>query len=168
MHSARWDDTVCLKGKHVGVIGSAASAVQLVPEVAKEAAELTVFQRSPNWIIPKVDREVTDEEKTLMMTDPERASSLGQHNRQMIFDRSEYFFWQAFEWTEPGRAAFTRIALNHLKDQVSDPVLRKKLEPDYPIGCKRVVPTDAYYPALMRNNVTPCHRRHLPDHRAGY
>jgi len=60
MHSARWDDTVCLKGKHVGVIGSAASAVQLVPEVAKEAAELTVFQRSPNWIIPKVDREVTD------------------------------------------------------------------------------------------------------------
>ncbi len=154
MHSARWDDTVCLKAKRVGVIGSAASAVQLVPEVAKEATELTVFQRSPNWIIPKVDREVTDEEKALMMTNPDRAASLGQHNRQMIFDRSEYFFWQAFEWNEVGRAAFTRIALNHMEAQVPDPNLRKKLRPDYPIGCKRVLPTDAYYPALMRNNVS--------------
>jgi cation diffusion facilitator CzcD-associated flavoprotein CzcO len=154
MHSARWDDTVSMKGKRIGVIGSAASAVQLVPEVAKEASMLTVFQRSPNWIIPKVDREVTDEEKALMMTNPERAAGLGQHNRQMIFDRSEYFFWQAFEWTEPGRAAFTRIALNHLEAQVSDPELRKKLTPDYPIGCKRVLPTDAYYPALLRDNVT--------------
>lgn len=97
MHSAHWDDTVCLKGKRVGVIGSAASAVQIVPEVAKEAAELTVFQRSPNWIIPKVDREIANEEKAHMMTEPDRAASLGQHNRQMIFDRSEYFFWQAFE-----------------------------------------------------------------------
>ena len=154
MHSARWDDTVCLKGKSVGVIGSAASAVQIVPEVAKEAAELTVFQRSPNWIIPKVDRVVTDEEKALMITKPERAVSLGQHNRQMIFDRSEYFFWQAFEWTEAGRAAFTRIALNHLESQVSDPELRKKLRPDFPIGCKRVLPTDTFYPALMRDNVS--------------
>ncbi len=154
MHSARWDDSVSLKGKRVGVIGSAASAVQIVPEVAKEASLLTVFQRSPNWIIPKVDREITNEEKTLMITKPDRASNLGQHNRQMIFDRSEYFFWQAFEWNEVGRAAFTRIALNHMEAQVSDSELREKLKPDYPIGCKRVLPTDAYYPALMRDNVS--------------
>ena len=76
MHAARWDDGIDLKGKRVGVVGSAASAVQLIPEVAKEAGALTVFQRTPNWIVPRNDREVTDEEKAMMMTYPEVAMRL--------------------------------------------------------------------------------------------
>jgi len=154
MHSARWKDDVSLSDKRVGVVGSAASAVQLIPEVAKEAAALTVFQRSANYVIPKIDRAVTDEEKTLMTTAPDIAASLGLRQREMMYDHSEYFYWQTFSWTETGRAAFSRIALNNLEDHVPDPELRKKLTPDYPIGCKRVLVASDFYPAMMRENVS--------------
>lgn len=153
MHSARWDESVSMKGKRVGVIGSAASAVQLIPEVAKEAAYLTVFQRTPNWVIPRLDREITDEEKALMMTEPELAIDMGKRNRQLIYDNADHFFWQAFEWTPEGRAAFTRQATDHLNAQVPDEELRRKLTPDYPIGCKRILITDDFYPALMQEHV---------------
>lgn len=149
-HSARWDHSVSLKGKRVGVIGSAASAVQLIPEVAKEAAHLTVFQRTPNWVIPRLDRPITEEEKALMMTEPHVA----QLGREQIYAGADYLFWQVFSWTKEGRAAYTRVALNHLEEQVPDPELRKKLTPDYPIGCKRILITDDFYPALMRPNVS--------------
>ena len=69
-HSARWDHSVPLEGKRVGVIGSAASAVQLIPEVAKVAGHLTVFQRTPNWLLPRMDREITEEEMALLITAP--------------------------------------------------------------------------------------------------
>lgn len=148
-HSARWDHSVSLKGKRVGIIGSAASAVQIIPEIAKEAKHLTVFQRTPNWVVPRLDRPITDEEKALMMTAPHVAMM----GRDLIYQNADYLFWQAFSWTKEGRAAYTRIALNHLAEQVPDPELRKKLTPDYPIGCKRILYADDIYPALMRDNV---------------
>lgn len=149
-HSARWDHSVDLMGKRVGVIGSAASAVQLIPEVAKVASHLTVFQRTPNWIIPRLDRPITEEEKALMMTVPEIAG-LG---REMIYANADHLFWQVFSWTKEGRAAYTRIALNQLEEQIPDPEMRKKLTPNYPIGCKRILITDDFYPTLMRDNVS--------------
>jgi cation diffusion facilitator CzcD-associated flavoprotein CzcO len=149
-HSARWDHTVSLKGKRVAIVGSAASAVQIIPEIAKEVKQLTVFQRTPNWVIPRLDRPITDEEKALMMTAPHVAML----NRDLIYQGADYLLWQVFSWTKEGRAAYTRIALNHLAEQVSDPELRKKLTPDYPIGCKRVLIADDIYPALTRDNVT--------------
>ena len=133
MHSARWDQNVSLKGKRVGVIGSAASAVQLIPEVAKEAAHMTVFQRTPNWVIPRNDQEISDETKALMMTDIELAMDLGKRNRDLLYDNADHFFWKAFEWTPEGRAAFTRQATDQLEKQIPDAELRKKLLPDYPI-----------------------------------
>lgn len=148
-HSARWDHSVKLAGKRVAIVGSAASAVQIIPEVAKEAAQLTVFQRTPNWVVPRLDRAITEEEKALAMTVPHVAMMA----RDMVYQNADHFFWQAFSWTKEGRAAYTRVALNHLEEQVNDPVLRKKLTPDYPIGCKRILYTDDYYPALMRPNV---------------
>ena len=154
MHSARWNETVALKDKRVGVIGSAASAIQLIPEVAKDASALTVFQRSANYVIPKIDRKITAEEKALMSTVPEIAKNLGQHQRKMMYDHSEYFYWQTFSWTEEGRASFSRVALNHLAENVSDPELLKKLTPDYPIGCKRILVANDFYPAMMRDNVS--------------
>jgi cation diffusion facilitator CzcD-associated flavoprotein CzcO len=154
MHSARWDESVDLRGKRVACIGSAASAVQLIPEVAKEAGHLTVFQRSPNWCIPRNDAAITPEDKALLMTDLEGAMKLGALNREIIFERADRFFWQAFEWTPAGRAALTRTALDHLHAQVADPELRAKLTPDYPIGCKRVLFVDDYYPALQQPNVS--------------
>lgn len=149
-HSARWDHAVSLKGKRVAIVGSAASAVQIIPEIAKEVKHLTVFQRTPNWVIPRLDRPITDEEKALMMTAPHVAMM----NRDLIYQGADYLFWQAFSWTKEGRAAYTRVALNHLAEQVPDPELRKKLTPDYPIGCKRVLIADDIYPALTRENVT--------------
>ncbi len=153
MHSARWDHSVSWEGKRVGVIGSAASAVQIIPEMAKTAAHLTVFQRTPNWVVPRNDREIPPEETALMMSEPEMAVSLAERNRQLIYDNADHFFWKAFEWTPEGRAAYTRQAMDHLQAQVPDPELRKKLTPDYPVGCKRILITDDYYPALMRDNV---------------
>lgn len=153
LHSARWDASVDLKGKRVGVIGSAASAVQLIPEVAKEAAHLTVFQRTPNWMVPRNDRAVTDEEKAMMMTFPEVAMRLNDAARQATWENADYFFWQAFQWTPEGRAAYTRQAKDHLEAQVPDPELRRKLTPDYPIGCKRILICDDFYPTLMQDHV---------------
>lgn len=149
-HSARWDHKVDLKGKRAGVIGSAASAVQLIPEVAKEAGHLTVFQRTPNWVIPRLDRAITEEEKALAMT----ALEIAHLGREQIYANADHLFWQVFAWTKEGRAAYTRVALNHLEEQVPDAELRKKLTPDYPIGCKRILITDDFYPALMRPNVS--------------
>ena len=152
-HSARWPEGIDLTGRRVGVIGTAASAVQLVPELAKVADHLTVFQRSPNWIAPRDDKAVTPEELALMFTRPEMAVKLGAMQREMIFENADHYFWQVFEWTPEGRAAFTRIALDHLAAQVPDAALRARLTPDYPIGCKRVLFADDFYPALMRENV---------------
>ena len=149
-HSARWDHGVDLKGKRVGIVGSAASAVQIIPEVAKLAEHLTVFQRTPNWVIPRLDRPITDEEKALMMTAPELAAM----GRELTFLNADHLFWQAFSWTKEGRDAYTRVALNHLAEQVPDENLRKKLTPDYPIGCTRILIADDFYPALMRPNVS--------------
>ncbi|WP_375288724.1 flavin-containing monooxygenase [Sphingomonas sp.] len=153
-HAAEWPEALDLTGKRVGVIGSAASAVQFIPEIAKEAAQLVVFQRTPNWVVPRNDHEVTPETKALMMTNIEMAMKLGASQRAMIFDNADAFFWQAFQFTPEGRAAFTRTALDHLEAQVPDPELRAKLTPEYPIGCKRILICDDFYPALMRENVT--------------
>ena len=152
VHSARWRDDVALDGR-VGVVGSAASAVQLIPEVAEKAEQLVVFQRSPNWVEPRADREITPEEKALMATDLEAAMRIGEMNRQLIYEGADHFFWKTFSWTEEGRAAHTRLAMDHLHAQVPDAELRAKLTPDYPIGCRRILFTDDFYPALMRENV---------------
>ena len=153
MHSARWDHSVSLEGKRVGVIGSAASAIQIIPEAAKVAGQLTVFQRTPNWVIPRRDVPISKQEQALMFTEPETAMELAARNRQLIFDNADHFFWQAFKWTPEGREAYTTIATNHLNEQVKDPELRKKLTPDYPVGCRRILIADDYFPALQRDNV---------------
>ena len=153
MHSARWDHSVNFEGKRVGVIGCAASAVQLIPELAKVASTLTIFQRSPNWIVQRNDRPVPPEELALLMTDPETAQKLGAATRNLLYENADVFFWQAFSWTPEGRAAYTHQATEHLNDQVKDEALRKKLTPSYPIGCRRILFCDDYYPCLQEEHV---------------
>lgn len=154
MHSAAWDHSVDFAGKKVGVIGAAASAVQLIPEVAKVAGHLTVFQRTPNYVGPRNDRVIRASEVAMLMSDPEAAMDIGARARQLTFDNADNFFWKAFSWTPEGRAAYTEIARDHLEAQISDPDLRAKLTPDYPAGCKRFLFADTFYPALMGPNVT--------------
>ena len=153
-HSAQWDHSIPMKGKRVGIIGCAASAVQIIPELAEEAGELVVFQRSPNWVIPRRDVAMSAQEGALLGTNPELAMKLGAMNREIIYEQADEFFWQAFKWTPEGRAAYNQIAVNHMEAQVPDASLRAKLTPDYPIGCRRILISDDYFPALMKDNVT--------------
>jgi len=154
MHSAQWDRSVPYENKRVGVIGTGASAVQLIPPMAKQAAHLTVFQRSANYIVPRPDQPITPEDKALIMSDPEGAAKVGELMRELTFAAAELQTWKTFEWTPEGRAAFTRRARDHMEATITDPAMRETLTPDFPIGCRRVLICDDYYETLVRENVT--------------
>jgi cation diffusion facilitator CzcD-associated flavoprotein CzcO len=148
-HSARWRHDVSLSGRSVAVIGNAASAVQFIPELAKQVAQLTVFQRSPNWMLPKNDRVHTEREIRLFSKVP----LLARLYRSCIWLGYEARF-PALGGNRVAQRAATFMALRHLESQVPDAVLRKALVPDYPIGAKRILISDDYYPALARSNVS--------------
>lgn len=143
-HSARWDHSVSLEGKRIGVVGTGASAIQIVPEMAKVASELVVFQRTPSYVVPRAEREYREGEKRMFRRHPESIDRL----------RSELFWTQ--ENTYAQRRAIPRfleegkkMALDHLLEQVSSDDLRRSLTPDYEPGCKRVLISNTYYPALQ-------------------
>ena len=166
MHTARWDRSVSWDGRRVGVIGTGASAVQLVPPMAETAEHLTVFQRSPNYIVPRPDEAITPEDKALMMQHPEAAMRVGQLQRELWFEAADTLNWKAFEWTPEGRAAFARRARDHMEKTITDPEMRKALTPDFPIGCRRILICDDYYETLVRENTsleTTHIKRVLPD-----
>jgi cation diffusion facilitator CzcD-associated flavoprotein CzcO len=147
-HSARWDHGVALDGRDVAVIGNAASAVQLVPEIAARVRRLTVFQRSANWMLPKRDRVYPAWEKWLYAHVP----GLARLYRWWIWLTYESRF-PVFRQRPLLSRLVTRVAERHLREQVADPALRRALRPDYPIGAKRILISDDYYPALQRDNV---------------
>ena len=153
VHSAAWDPDTEWSGRRVGVVGAAASAIQIIPELAETAEHVTVYQRSANWIRPRGDRPIPDTERALRQTDPEMAMSLAMRAREHLYDESDHFLWQAFSWTPEGRAAYTREAVDNLHAHIPPGELRDKLTPDYPIGCKRILVSDDFYPTLMRSNV---------------
>jgi cation diffusion facilitator CzcD-associated flavoprotein CzcO len=148
-HSARWNHQAELKGKRIGVVGSGASAIQVVPQMAEVASELVVFQRSAAYVIPRADRAYTAAEQRLFARDPERMHAL----RSEFFWNGEYNFAQRRNVPRYLQEA-KDLALGHLARQVSDPVLRQKLTPDYEVGCKRLLISNDYFPALSRPNVT--------------
>lgn len=148
-HTAHWDHEVELKGKRIGVIGSGASAIQVVPELTTIAEQLTVFQRSAPHIIPRADRTYSDTERGMFRKVPETAQAL----RDDLFWGNEARFPQRRGMPDFINQIST-IAENHRKAQVSDPDLRRKLTPNYAIGCKRILISNDYYPALSRPNVS--------------
>jgi cation diffusion facilitator CzcD-associated flavoprotein CzcO len=147
-HSAEWDDSFPLAGKRVAVIGTGASAIQIVPEVAKRAAHLDVFQRTAPWIMPKADRAFTDDDRARFKRFP-----LSQTlSRAAIYTRNELVA-MGFLGNETMMRIGEAQATKYLNRAVVDPVLRKKLTPTFRLGCKRVLLTNDYYPALQRKNV---------------
>jgi cation diffusion facilitator CzcD-associated flavoprotein CzcO len=144
-HSARWDHSHDLTGQRVAVIGSAASAVQFVPEIAKVVDRLHVFQRSPQWVAPKDDTPFTDEQLEQFRTDPVAARA----------ERDKIWTWvdaaQTFANPEMRELARQR-GLDNLA-LVDDPELRRRLTPDYPYGCKRPLISNEWYPTFNRSNV---------------
>ncbi|TFV62204.1 NAD(P)/FAD-dependent oxidoreductase [Geodermatophilus sp. DF01-2] len=147
-HSAQWRHDVDLTGKRVAVVGNGASAVQIVPEIAEQVASLTVFQRSANYHVPRMDRPY-DPEELRTFSDPARL----RESREAFYAEHESWVGAMQLESNPVLDEFYRIARELLDTQVPDPVLREKLWPDYPLGCKRVLVADTYYPALMRDDV---------------
>lgn len=147
-HSARWDHDVALEGRRVAVIGNAASAIQFVPRIAPRVAELTIFQRSANWMIPRFDRAYSDAERRRFARHPRLARLYRwwiwlQHELRYPVFRRNAFLSRRLE----------RLAEKSMRAQVADPALQDELVPDYPIGGKRILISDDYYPTLNRENV---------------
>ncbi|GAA2316405.1 NAD(P)/FAD-dependent oxidoreductase [Nonomuraea roseoviolacea subsp. roseoviolacea] len=147
-HSARWDHGHDLTGRRVAVIGNGSSAAQLIPHVARAAERLEVFQRTPNWVIPKPDAVFGPRARLAFRYLP----GVQRVYREWIYRYAEAALYPALAqgWSAD---LLRRRALGHLRRQVPDPGLRAKLTPDYPPGCKRVVIDSAFYPALTRPNV---------------
>ncbi|MGP4023774.1 flavin-containing monooxygenase [Actinomadura sp. 3N407] len=146
-HSAQWDHSYDLTGKRVAVIGTGASAIQFVPQIAGRVGHLTVFQRTPPWIIPKPDRRITGLERALFRRVP--LVQRGYRNGVYLMQES---FVLGFKNPRLLKAA-SSLARWHLARQVPDRDLRRKLTPDYTMGCKRTLVSSDYYPALMRPDV---------------
>ena len=139
-HSARWDDSVDLQGRRVAVVGSAASAVQIVPVILAETERLHLFQRTANWVLPKIDRPYTDEELEAFRRDPTPLLEM----RQLIEDNMNR--GMTFALTELN-AERERTGLQAI-EVVADPELRRKLTPQHPFGCKRPLLSNDFYPAF--------------------
>lgn len=147
-HSAQWDHSVDLKGKKVVVIGTGASAIQFVPIIAQETEQLTVFQRTPAWVLPKKDKPTPEWRKKLFATVPGATRA----------------YRNALYWTLEARAiAFNghvnflpiaeKIVKRYIDKTIPDPELRAKLTPDYRLGCKRVLQSNTYYQTYLRDDV---------------
>lgn len=148
-HTARWDHSHKLKGKRVAVVGTAASALQLIPEIVDEVDTLTVFQRTPNWVMPRMDDVYSEGQKNRY----KRFSLLRLMHRLRIYLMYELRF-PVFRNNAFFQRGAQKNALEHMKEQIADPELRAKLTPDYPVGCKRILASNVYFPALQKENVT--------------
>ena len=146
-HSARWDHDHELHGKRVAVIGTGASAIQFVPAIQPRVAGLKLFQRTPPWIVPRRDHALGDLERRI----------LGRSNAAQWLKRARIYAFRelmALAFFDTRAAKLTqRLAMKHLERSVRDPVLRAKLTPTYAMGCKRILLSDDYFPAVAKENV---------------
>jgi cation diffusion facilitator CzcD-associated flavoprotein CzcO/acetyl esterase/lipase len=147
LHSARWDHGVPLQGKRVAVIGTGSTASQLIPPIAQQAGRMHVFQRTANWVLPRLDRPYNALDRALA--------------RLPLYPRLVRWCWvQALELGRRGfdegtlaRKAMLAMAQRHLREGVPDAGLRERLQPPYPLGCKRIIYSNDYYPTLSQPQV---------------
>jgi cation diffusion facilitator CzcD-associated flavoprotein CzcO len=145
-HSAQWDHSKSLAGERVASIGTGASAVQYVPAIAPVVEHITVFQRSPIWITPRIDRPYTAEEQRRFARVP-GAARLHRWKIWWTYERAD------FQASADQTVTMTALAQSYLERKIADPELRAKLTPDYPVGCKRPLISREWFPALTRPNV---------------
>jgi cation diffusion facilitator CzcD-associated flavoprotein CzcO len=148
-HSARWNHEYDLRGKDVAVIGNAASAIQFIPEVARVANTVYVFQRSANWMLQRFDRSYRPWEKTLF----QRVPGLARLYRWWIWSLHELGYTTIVRPHTTGGRRVAKKAVEYIRAEIPDPQLQQALIPDYPVGGRRVLISDDYYPALRRGNV---------------
>jgi cation diffusion facilitator CzcD-associated flavoprotein CzcO len=147
-HSARWDHHFDPAGKRVAAIGTGASAIQFVPAIQPEVERLHVFQRTAPWIVSHSNRPVTRFERRLYRAFPAAQRLV----RGAVYTARELLVI-GFAKRPRLLRGLERIARRHMRSQVSDPELREKVTPDYSIGCKRILPSNRWYPALVQPNV---------------
>jgi len=147
-HSARWRHDLDLTGRRVAVVGTGASAIQFVPAIAPDVERLHLFQRTAPWVMRKTDRPISRLERRAFRAVP-GAQRLARGSIYWVRE-----FWQGTAFLNPVMMRLgQRMARAHLRKQVPDPALRAKLTPRYRMGCKRVLLSNDYYPALTRSNV---------------
>lgn len=148
-HSADWDHSYDLTGNKVAVIGTAASALQFIPKIVDQVGQLDVYQRTPNWVMPRAVGTYSKRTKWLFVRMPFLAKLLRLwiyllHEMRVPLFRGNGFLAKRAE----------KMALKHLTNQVEDEGLRETLTPTYPIGCKRILASDDYFPALQQDHVS--------------
>ncbi|WP_370289408.1 flavin-containing monooxygenase [Nocardioides sp.] len=153
-HTNNWDHSFDLAGKKVAIVGSGASAAQVIPAIQPEVGELHVFQRTPHWVMPRPDRTFTPLQRRLLgVRAVHRAVRTWTYwsleTRMIGFKYSERMLKRVAQ----------RSALAHIERQIADPELRAKVTPDYTIGCKRIILSNTLYPALAAENAT-LHDKH--------
>jgi len=145
-HSSRWDHAHDLRGERVAVIGTGASAIQFVPEIQPKVAQLHLFQRTPQWILPKLDVNVPALPQRILSL-PFATDTL----RSILYNGLEVF---GLGFRHPALLKqVEKLARAHLAQTIPDPVLRAKLTPDYVLGCKRVLLSNNYYQSVAQPNV---------------
>ncbi|MFT4043756.1 MAG: NAD(P)/FAD-dependent oxidoreductase [Gordonia sp. (in: high G+C Gram-positive bacteria)] len=147
VHTAAWRPDIEIDGARIGVVGTGASAVQVAPHLAERAEELVVFSRTPPYVVPREDRRYTVAERAHYL-DPHVAEGV----RESLLRDADIAFRQR-QRRHPDIDEIRSRALSHLHNQVTDPLLRQLLTPDYEIGCKRILLSDDFYPMLLRDNV---------------
>lgn len=147
LHSARWDHHQAMDGQRVAVIGTGSTASQLIPPIAEQAGAVHVFQRTANWVLPRLDRRYNGLDHLLAHLPPYAALV-------------RWSWMQALEWGRRGfnegtaaRRGMLKMAQLHLNRQVGDTTLRKRLTPNYPLGCKRIIYSNDFYRAMAEPHV---------------
>ena len=148
-HTARWNHDVDLRGKRVGIIGTGSTASQVISEISKDVGHLTVFQRTPQWICPLPDKEYTERDKARLRGNQTLMQKLSK--RYAFVMRNT--FSKAVTGSKFNHAWISWMVKRNLRKSVSDPQLRSKLTPDYPVGCKRLIFSNTFYEAIQRDNV---------------
>ena len=148
-HTNQWDEEVELKGKNVAVIGTGASAIQVVPAIAPEVEKLFVFQRTAPWITPRPNPSISPFVQKLFGWAP----FIQRMIREIIYWFLEYR-GKSFWGNKRVRRGIKKQCIKHIQQSISDPELRKVVTPDYEPGCKRILVSNDYYPALARQNVS--------------
>jgi len=147
-HSAQWDHAHDLSGERVAVIGTGASAIQFVPQIQPQVGHLMLFQRTPPWILPRKDQAISRRDQALFTLLP-MAQRLARARIYLRNELTALFMVYKPDMMKKAEA----LSLHHLEKQIADPVLRAKLTPTYTMGCKRILLSDDFYPALAQDNV---------------
>ncbi|KAK4942847.1 hypothetical protein LTR10_017423 [Elasticomyces elasticus] len=149
MHSARWDWSYDIRGKNVAIIGNGATAAQIIPEIAKEVGHLTIHQRTPNWVVPRLDAPIAPWRRNLYKYVP----MVRWRKRADYMDFRESVYEAVFNNASATAQDFETLSKEHMHTQLADrPDLWEKLQPNYSIGCKRIIISDDYFPVFQRDN----------------